>query len=258
MKMNKNIVIIQARMGSSRMYGKVLKQVCGKTFLNHQIRRLRYSKEIDGIIVATTTRTIDDPIEIECKNNKILCYRGSENDVLDRYYQTARNFKLEKDDGIVRITGDCPLIDPNVVDEVIKLFNKTNSDYASNVDPPTFPDGLDTEVFKFSTLERAWREAKMSSEREHVTTYILNHKQYFKIANLKNDINLEHLRWTLDENEDFKFIKYIYERLYDNNSLFLTKDIIQLLKDNPQIGLINNKFKRNEGLQRSLISDGEV
>lgn len=244
-------------MGSTRLSGKVLREVCGRTLLSLQIERLKYSKEIDGIVVATTNKKIDDDIYKECEKNYVFCYRGSESDVLDRYYQTAKYNNMKDDDGIVRITGDCPLIDPFIVDEVIRLFKRSNADYASNVEPPTYPDGLDTEVFKFSALRKAWQNAKLKSEREHVTTYILNN-EYFKRVNLKNKRDISCLRWTLDEYEDYKLIKFIYEKMYKKDSLFIMKDILNLMDQYPEIYNINRKYTRNEGLQKSLANDGEV
>jgi len=249
------IAIIQARMGSSRFFGKVLKEACGKTIIEHIVNRLKYSKKIDKIVIATSSTEKDNVIADFCSLKKISFYRGSEDDVLDRFYQAAKHFGAVEGDSIVRITGDCPLIDPVIVDEVIRMYMENNSDYGANVNPPTFPDGLDIEVMKFSLLEKAWNEAKLLSEREHVTLYIRNHPENFSLSNYVSDIDYSDLRWTLDEPEDFEVIKIIYENLYSGDRVFLMNDILRLLNEKKEIIEINKKFIRNEGLEKSLCND---
>ena len=246
------MAIIQARISSTRLLGKVLKIIEGKTVLEHVINRVKAAKNLDDVIIATTVKKEDIKIVQLCANLGISVFCGSENDVLDRYYQTARLFKA---DHIVRITSDCPLIDPMVIDEVIELYFRKKADYASNTMIETYPDGLDTEVFSFKTLKMAWENAKLTSEREHVTPYIKKNPNIFKIANLKCEYNLNDKRWTLDEPEDFEFIKIIYKNLYHKNALFGMKAILNFLKKYPEIEEINKNIIRNEGYLKSLKED---
>jgi len=244
---NKPIAIIQARVDSSRLPGKVLKKVNNKTMLEILIRRLSRSKYISKIIVACSKNEKDKSIIDICKNLEVDYFIGSENDMLDRYYKAAKKFKALN---IVRITGDCPLIDPKVVDEVIINFFKKNVDYASNSNPPTYPDGLDVEVFKFSALKHAFFEAKLSSEREHVTPFIVNGKKFTKF-NLKYYKNISSLRLTLDEKEDLLVIEKIIKN-FKNNIYFDLKSIVNFLSKNKKIISINSHIKRNEGYHMNL------
>ncbi len=254
----KVIAIIQARMGSSRLPNKVMMDIEGKPVLCHIINRLHFSKMINRIIIATTTSPSDDAIAKFASDNGVEFFRGSENDVLDRYYQTAKYIGAGSSDAVIRITGDCPLIDPEVVDKVVELYKTSNADYVSNINPPTFPDGLDTEVFKFEMLEKAWKDAKMMSEREHVTLYIRNHPEIFYMENLNNHKDYSNLRWTVDEKEDLEVVKVIYENLYSKGKPFLMEDILNLLEKNSSIQEKNKKFIRNEGLIKSLMNDREI
>lgn len=256
--LNMVIAIIQARIGSTRLPGKVLKKVLGKTMLEHEIERIKCAKTIDRIILATTINPEDKKIVRLAGKLKIGVFAGSEDDVLDRYYQAAKRFGAK--DTIVRLTGDCPLIDPRVVDEVVSFYikNKKNCQYASNVNPPTFPDGMDVEVFSFAALKEAWQKAGLLSEREHVTTYIRNHLEKFKIKNLKNKKNLSHIRLTLDNKEDFILIKKIFTALYPKKKNFNLTDMNKFLEKNPELALINNHLQRNEGMQKSLREDKKI
>ena len=246
------VAIIQARISSTRLPGKVLKKIEGKTVLEHVINRTKAAKNISDVVVATTVKKEDIKIVQLCANLGISVFCGSEDDVLDRYYQAARLFKA---DHIVRITSDCPLIDPQVIDKVIELYFQKKADYASNTMIETYPDGLDTEVFPFKALKRAWENAKLSSEREHVTSYIRNNPNIFKIVNLKCNIDLKDKRWTIDEPEDLKFIKIIYKNLYHKNALFGMKAILNFLKKCPEIEELNKNIIRNEGYLKSLKED---
>jgi len=246
------IAVIQARISSTRLPGKILKKIEGKTILEHVIDRVREAKKLDDVIVATTVRKEDLEIVKLCANLGISVFCGSEDDVLDRYYQVARLFKAEH---IIRITSDCPLVDPLVIDKVIELYFQKKADYASNTMPESFPDGLDTEVFSFKTLKIVWKNAKLFSEREHVTPYIRKNSNIFKITNLKSKFNLSNKRWTLDEPEDFEFIKIIYENLYPKDSLFGTETILNYLRENPEVEKINKNIIRNEGYLKSLKED---
>lgn len=249
------LCIIQARMGSSRFYGKVLKEVCGKTILEHIIARLKNSKKIDEIAVATTTAEVDNAIFDLCISKGISVFRGSEPDVLDRFYQAAKQFEAKAGDEIVRITGDCPFADPVIADKVIELFERENTDYGANVNPPTYPDGLDVEVVKYSVLEKIWEEAKLMSDREHVTWYIRRQPEVFSISNLVSETDYSDMRWTVDEPEDFEVIKAIYENLYKEDKIFLMQDILDFTAKYSEITEKNKKFRRDEGLEKSLQND---
>jgi len=243
--------IIQARMGSTRLPGKVMELLDGKNpSLYYTINQLKNSLNVDKIIVATTKLNEDDIIEKISKNNKINCFRGNSDNVLDRFYECAKKFELKK---IVRITADCPLIDPKIVDSIIKIFNSNKYDYVHNMEPRTFPDGLDTEVFTFSILEQAWKNAKLPSEKEHVTLYFRNNKEKFRIRNVINKKNMSSHRWTLDYQEDLDLIRNIVSEI--KNRPILMNDIIDLFKEKPNIFEINKKYLANDGLKRSLEQD---
>ncbi len=246
------IAIIQARMGSTRLPKKILKRIQGRTVLEHVIDRTRAAKKVDDVIVAATTRKEDSKIVRLCAELDISTFCGSEDDVLDRYYQAARLFKAEY---IVRITSDCPLIDPKVIDDVITLYFGKNANYATNLLPETFPDGEDVEVFSFNALRIAWENAKLVSEREHVTPFIRNNPNVFKIVNLECEFDLSAKRWTVDEPEDFEFVKIVYENLYCKNPLFGMEEILSFLKEHPEIERINDHIIRNEGYLKSLRED---
>lgn len=235
------VAVIQARMGSTRLPGKVMKTILGKPVILWDIDRVSLSKLIDEIVVAIPFGKQDDVIAdtIEEYNNKILISRGSEGDVLDRYYNAAVQTNA---DVVVRITSDCPLIDPVVVDHVIEQFLNNDCDYCSNSLQRTYPRGLDTEVFSFESLERAWKEAHALYEREHVTPYIRGNSDKFILLNVENNVDLSHLRWTLDYPEDFEFITEIYKRLYPKKKIFYMEDILDVLNREPWLLEINKKY----------------
>lgn len=250
----RNIAIIQARTGSTRLPDKVLLRLEDKTVLEHVIDRVSQSKFIDEVIVATTISMNDLGIVKICASKGIRVFCGSENDVLDRYYQAA---KLFMPDNIVRITADCPLHDANVIDEVIERHLENDSDYSSNVLEETFPDGLDCEVMKFSTLREAWQEANLSSQREHVTQYIIHNEKYKK-SSIVSKVNHGNERWTLDTEEDLLFIREIYKEIYSDNPYFNYTNIIDLLNRKPELRNINQRSIRNEGLLKSLKEDSTI
>ena len=257
--MSRTVAIVQARMGSTRLPQKVLRDIVGKPLLWHMINRLKKAKLIDEIMLATTTKEEDEPIIKLAKDNDVKSYAGSEEDVLDRYHQAARIHKVNV---IARITADCPLIDPDVVDKVVKYFLDNDFDYVSNtcvgvrVDcKPTYPDGLDTEVFSFDALERAWKEAKLPSEREHVTPYIWKHSTIFKVGCIGYDEDLSHMRWTVDYEEDLMFVREVYKRLYRKGAIFHMKEILTLLSAHPELMDINRGIIKNEGYFESLEKD---
>lgn len=246
-------IIIQARTGSTRLPGKVLEMLQGKTVLEHVIGRARKVRNVEQVILATTDKEEDDVLaKIGAKMN-IPVFRGSENDVLDRYYRAAGLFKA---DPIVRITADCPMLDPNVAEQVVDLFRSSNYDYVSNVRPATFPDGLDVEVFSFAMLEKCWKEAKLASEREHaVGGYLTNHLDLFRLGNFTSPVDHSHLRVTLDERVDLEIIKKIYQELYHDNNCFGLNEIVELFKRKPELAQINKHIGRNEGYLNSLKGD---
>ena len=253
--MLKITTIIQARMGSSRLPKKVLSDIEGQSMLWHLVNRLKNSKFSPEIIIATTISDSDKEILKLAKDLGVKSNAGSIDDVLDRFYQTALKYKP---DIIVRITADCPLMDPLIFDRVIQFFLDGDYDYATNTLPPTFPDGLDVEVFTFEILKKTWKEAKLASEREHVTPYIRKHPELFKLGNIVNIPDLKEMRWTVDEKEDLEFVRCIYKNLYPKKKIFLMDDILKLLKIQPELMKINSQFERNEGYLKSLKDDRNV
>ncbi len=247
--------IIQARMSSTRLPGKVLKDLYGKTVLEHIIDRVSRSKYIKQIIVATTTNPADDQIVKKLKGTNTPTFRGDEDNVLSRFYLAAKKYKL---DIIVRITADDPLKDPNVIDQLIEiLLGNDELDYCSNTIKPTFPEGIDCEVFRFKALEKAFKEAKLSSETEHVTPYIWKNPDKFNTYNLEYSRDLSSWRWTLDNPDDWEFFKAVYGQFYKEDSFFGMEDVIPWLEEHPEIVELNNKTARNEGYLKSLQNDEE-
>ncbi len=248
------VAIIQARMGSSRLPGKSLAEIEKRPMLWHVIQRVKRAALVDRVVVATSTAPADDAIEKMCRENGVPCHRGSENDVLDRYYHAAR---AEKAAQVVRITADCPLIDPEVIDRVVRRFQRGDLDYASNAMVRTYPDGLDTEILSFSALERAWHEASKNSEREHVTPYLRSGK--FRTANVENALEFSHLycRWTVDEREDLEFVRAVYGAFRGREN-FLMEDILQLLRDQPELEKLNSQIISNRGYYKSLFEDARA
>tara|TARA_Y100000996_G_scaffold412026_3_gene397250 strand:+ start:622 stop:1386 length:765 start_codon:yes stop_codon:yes gene_type:complete len=245
--------IIQARMGSSRLPGKTLMKLNENyTTLDFVISQLSSSKLIDEIVIATTNLESDNVIEEHAKKLKIKCFRGESDDVLDRYYQCAKKFQF---DNIVRITADCPLIDPSIVDEVILKFKSENNDYCTNTLVRTFPVGTDVEIFSYDTLEKTWENATLPSEREHVTPFIRNKKMNFRLGNLKNFQNLGNYRWTLDRIEDLNLIKKLVSHIDDKP--ILMNDILNLFKLDPNLIKINEHISQDEGMSKSLTKDNE-
>lgn len=236
-------IYVQARMRSKRLPGKVLREVLGKPLLDFQIERLRQAKEANEVVILTSTHPADDAIVEFCKQKEVLCYRGPEDDVLARYQQVA----IERQpDAIVRITSDCPLIDPEITDMVIKTYRNAypTFDYVSNTLKHTFPRGLDTEIFSLQALDNAFKNGQLSEEREHVTPYLYRHPELFNLANVASDINLSKYRWTVDTIEDFTLIKLILEHLYPNQPDFRLYDVINLLKQHPDWMSINSQVKQ--------------
>lgn len=250
--MPKTVAVVQARTSSTRLPNKVLKNLKGKPVIEQLFHQLSFCSNLDEVVLATSDDPSDTPLETWAAERGIHLYRGDLDDVLDRYYQAAKEFGAET---VVRITGDCPLIDPDIVDEVIALYNSGTYDYVSNVDPPTFPDGLDTEVFSIEALGRAWEDATLKSDREHVTTYIRNNKELFRTANYANESDLSHYRITLDKPEDYEVISHIYHKLYKSEEPISMRDVLLLLENDDMLASLNKDIKRNEGYDKSLRED---
>jgi len=240
----KTVAIVQARMGSVRFPNKVMRPICGTPVIGLLLERLSHSKRIDQIVLATSQDSRNEPLAEYVRELGYVVYRGSEGDVLDRYYQAANEAKA---DIVVRITGDCPLIDPQVVDVVIDLFQRQKVDYIANICPPTFPDGLDTEVFSFQALERAWRDAKEPYQREHVTPFI-RESGLFRIENLSNEYNHSSERWTVDEPEDFEVVQKVFEHFHSRRD-FGWLEVLALRHEHPEWFMANQHLLRNEGTQ---------
>lgn len=250
----KVLAITQARISSTRLPAKVLKMVNDKTLLQIHLSRIKKSKMISNLVVATTNSLDDDKIVELCKSLGVDFYRGSMNNVLERFYLAAINYTP---DWIVRLTSDCPLIDPVVIDGLIEFATVKNLDYASNTLEPTFPDGLDVEVFKFSALKKAYHEATLTSELEHVTPYIWKNSTYkggniFVSECYSTKEDLSKIRLTVDTLDDFKVIEHLLQEVgFDNNWI----DYVNYLNKYPEIFEINSMYKRNEGYQKSLNID---
>ncbi|MGV8026799.1 MAG: cytidylyltransferase domain-containing protein [Anaerolineaceae bacterium] len=233
------VAIIQARMGSSRLPGKVLRDIYGKPMLEWVVERARKASMLSEVAVATTIDQSDDMLEQVCANLCVSCLRGSVFDVLDRYYQAARQCEA---DVIVRLTADCPLIDPGLIDLVVTRFLEEKVDFAANRLPPpyerTYPIGLDVEVVAFTALERAWKEAIASHEREHVLPYLYDTPGRFKILVVDYERNLGNYRWTVDTQPDLRFIQEVVAHLPDKEN-FSWLDVLKIVEENPQLSEIN-------------------
>ncbi|MBW8308971.1 MAG: aminotransferase class III-fold pyridoxal phosphate-dependent enzyme [Candidatus Paracaedibacteraceae bacterium] len=244
----KKVAIIQARMGSTRFPGKVLASLKGKVLLQHVVEKATQIPTIDEVIVATSTLEIDNPIYDWCHVNKVNCFRGDEADVLRRFYEAA---KANKADIVVRITADCPLLDQNLAGQVLHLVGHCDADYASNILPATWPDGLDCEAFTFAALEQAYKEARRPSHREHVTPYIRNNQSQFKVMNLPASIpGLQSYRWTIDSPDDLNYIDQLLSLSKDNPT---TYDILETIKKHPEVK--QPLYIRNEGFAKSLTEE---
>lgn len=221
--------IVQARMGSRRLPGKVLAPIAGKPQLQRVIERVRRADI--AVVVATTETAIDDPVADLCAALDVPTVRGSEHDVLDRYRLAALRFGA---DPVVRITADCPLIDPAVLRGVIHAYERGGYDYVANINPPTYPDGLDVEVFSFAALEQAWAMAELPAEREHVTLFVRNHPERFRIGNVTNEHDLSSLRWVVDEPHDLAFVRAVYAHF--GETAFGMADLLNVIEHYPELG----------------------
>lgn len=235
------VAIIQARMNSTRLPGKVMKNLCGHSVLSHVVERVKKCSLLDDTIVATTISATDDEIESECQKLNVHCFRGSESNVLGRYYLAAKEYKAQV---IIRVTADCPLFDPMLLHEMLKYFNlqvskKLSIDYYSNCLERSYPRGLDAEIFTYQALEKAFLNAEQAHEKEHVTPYVYEHPEVFALHSKINALDLSFYRWTLDTEEDWRLIKEIYNTLYVNGELFTTEEVFNLMKSRPELPLLN-------------------
>ena len=250
--MNAVVAIVQGRMGSLRLPGKMLMDLSGEPLIMRTLKRAMAIPGVDVVVLATTNLQEDNQLIEMAESAKIQSFAGNPEDVLDRYYEAACKHGAKT---IIRLTGDCPLLDPTVSTSVLSRFIQGDVDYVSNTNPPTFPDGLDTEVFSFDALHAAWREATLKSDREHVTQFISRQPERFKSANISNHTDLSHLRWTVDEPEDFAFVRKVYKGLEKRG--WQGHDLTQLLQviDDDDLEDASILHRRNEGLLKSLQTD---
>jgi spore coat polysaccharide biosynthesis protein SpsF len=234
--------IIQARMGSMRLPGKVMREISGKPLIEHIIERLGYSKILSDIVLATTVSRGDDILVKWANNHGVKCFRGSEENVLERFYLAAKKFKA---DVIVRVTADDPFKDPVIIDQALKLLHDAQLDFVSNNNPPSFPEGLDVEVFTFPALEIAHSKSIDPFEKEHVTPYFYRNPTVFSQKNIECSKKYHEYRWTIDVQADFKMAGEVYNALYKEDKIFLMQDILDFFKRNPLVSKININEKRS-------------
>lgn len=247
--------ILQARTNSSRLPNKVLKELLGEPMLARQIERLQQSRRLDKLLVATSDQPEDRAIAALCEKLNIPCFCGPLDDVLLRFYLAAQPYSPTH---VVRLTGDCPLTDPMVIDELIDLHLTGQYDYSSNCGNPSYPDGLDAEIMSGTTLATLQEKATTQTEREHVTYYVRSHSKQFSIGELQCTPSLANLRWTVDEPADFELVERIYQALYPTKPAFTTDDILALLAKQPELATLNTRHQRNEGLADSLAKENHI
>lgn len=243
-KLQKIVTVIQARTGSSRLPNKIMMPLSGAPLLIRMVERVKASKLAGTIVVATTEEPSDDLIEDLCKQNNFNLFRGNPTDLLDRHYQAAKLFNA---DAVVKIPSDCPLIDPEIIDKVLKYYinNSDKFDFVSNLHPATYPDGNDVEIMSFNVLEEAWKNATKQLEREHTTPYLWENANRFRIGNVVWETGLDYsmtYRFTIDYLKDYNFIKSVYDELYPINPNFILQDILNLLDKKPEIKKINEEY----------------
>jgi len=251
------VVVIQARLGSTRLPGKTLADIAGRPLLAHVVERAAAIPGIADVVIATTVNPADDALEAFARAGRFRWVRGSEEDVLDRFCLAARETRAEV---VVRITADCPLLDPVVSGRMLAEYEarRPGVDYVSNVHPPTYPDGLDTEVFSLEVLETAAREAGLPSEREHVTPFLWSHPERFRLANLRHEEDLSGHRWTVDTAADLDFVRAVYDALGPAGGIVGMTEVLQLLEERPELRKLNEGIRRNEGFERSLAVDRQT
>lgn len=239
----KTVAIIQARCGSTRFPEKVFAELSGHPLIWHVVNRIKHAKTVDEVVVATTTNSLDDKLYDWCVSNCIPVSRGSENDVLNRFYETAKKFNA---DIVIRITADDPFKEPVLIDNAVNKLIVEKVDYVCNNFPPTYPEGTDVEVLTFQALEKQEMNSHSDYEREHVTQYIYHNPDDFKMLNLSNDKDLSYLRWTIDTEKDYEMVKQIYDNLYSSDmEVFHMDDILSYLEKNPDLATVNSDIKRS-------------
>ena len=239
------VAIVQARMGSTRLPGKVLADLCGAPMLQRQLERVRRATSVDRVVVATSTDDTDRPIAELCKSLDVPCFRGDLNDVLARFLGAIDEFDPEV---VVRITADCPLISPLVIDSIVHSFFESDCDYLSNTLEPTFPDGVDVEVVRVSALRALAQLDTDTPEREHVTLGIYRRPEQFVVRNFTGDPDLSDLRWTVDSPEDLEFVRWVYSELFYTNPKFDLAEIMELLGENIDKSRTGSDSRRNAAL----------
>jgi len=238
----KTVLIVQARMGSTRLPGKVLASIEGRSMLARTCRRASRATLVDETIVATSVHAQDDPVVEECRRLGLECFRGSEEDVLDRFYRAAL---ARQADRIVRVTSDCPLIDPELIDDVVRAMCRAMPHYASNILQRTYPRGLDCEVTSLAALEQAWREAAEPYQRVHVMPYFYQNPQRFRLVSVVGDADFSHYRWTVDSPDDLDMVRTLYRRM-DCDDSFSWRDVIGLVHREPQLAAINRHVRQKQ------------
>lgn len=246
------IAVVQARLGSTRLPGKALLDLAGRPMLSHVLARAAAIPGVDAVVLATTTAPEDAALADLARGAGVACVRGSVDDVLDRFRQAIAEHPC---DAVVRITADCPLLDPEVSGRVVAAYRAERVAYASNVHPPTYPDGLDTEVISAAALEIAWREAREGSEREHVTPFVWSRPERFRPVNVAAERDLSHLRFTVDDARDLALVREVYAALAAGDRLFGLDDVLNLLGARPELIDLNAGTARNEGYERSRRAD---
>lgn len=249
------LAVVQARLGSTRLPGKTLMEIAGRPMLAHVVDRASAIPGVEGVVLATSVSPVDDRLLEFARAAGVPTVRGSEQDVLDRFRLVLSEHPA---DVIVRVGADCPLLDPHVSGLVVSEYMRHQGqvDYVSNVHPPTYPDGLDTEVFSREALDAAWRGAHQPSEREHVTVYIWSDPERFRLANVTHSEDLSALRWTVDTGADLEFVRAVYRHLSPfGKSRFGMTDVLELLRERPELGSLNAGQARNEGLERSRAAE---
>jgi spore coat polysaccharide biosynthesis protein SpsF (cytidylyltransferase family) len=249
--------VVQARMGSRRLPGKTLADIGGRPMLGRLVDRVRLIPGVERVVIATTDQPADKAILGFAEAEGLPASAGSEQDVLDRVYRAATRFGVSV---IVRVTPDCPMLDPEVSGRVLAEFDRREGtvDYVSNVHPPTFPDGLDTEVFSIQALETAWRETRLPSDREHVTPFMWRQPERFRIANVASARDLSAQRWTVDTAGDLEFARAVYAALDRAGRVFGMDDVLGLLESRPDLRALNAGQRRNEGFEKSLATDAST
>lgn len=259
--MKRVVGVVQVHMGSKRLPGKALAEIEGRPMTWHIVERLRRAERLSGVVIALPDEDKDEPIRLMAREASIPYHAGSESDLIDRLYRTALAFEA---DAIVRITGDCPLVDPSVVDQLVVAYQEGGSvlDYVSNVRPPTFPHGVGAEVYPTSTLDKLWREIREPFYREWFPVYFWEREGEYLTCNIAHPRDLSHLRWTVDYKEDLEFVREVYKHLWREGEVFGMAEVLELLFERPEIGSINTKYPCDNGFQRALderegLSEGQ-